>query len=61
MLQGSAGRHDNRNNPANTRTHEPPPTPAPNPAADLASGAVTTLVSDADFYACPRLSPDGSR
>lgn len=30
-------------------------------AVDLASGAVTTLVSDADFYACPRLSPDGSR
>ncbi|PSC76207.1 dipeptidyl aminopeptidase acylaminoacyl peptidase [Micractinium conductrix] len=30
-------------------------------AVDLQSGAVTTLVSGADFYACPRLSPDGSK
>lgn len=29
--------------------------------ADLATGAATTLVSGSDFYASPRLSPDGSR
>ena len=31
------------------------------PPADLASGAVTSLVEGSDFYACPRLSPDGSK
>ena len=38
--------------------HEPVNTVA---AVSLADGAITTLVSGSDFYAAPRLSPDGSQ
>ncbi|MDE2780596.1 MAG: S9 family peptidase [Chloroflexota bacterium] len=46
--------------------HEDHTTGEPEPvntvaAVSLADGAITTLVSGSDFYAAPRLSPDGSQ